>query len=80
MPPIVKKKISTISHHNPSEEADAAATVGVRNHVSITNRQEGNGDHPQGLHVVAAEVFVVVMPDGLNRASTSPLMATKKAS
>lgn len=66
----VKKNIS---HHDPSEEADAAATVGVRHHVSITDGQEGDGDHPQGLHVVAAQVFVVVVPDGGNRASTDAI-------
>lgn len=68
------------SHHDPSEEADAAATVGVRHHVPITDGQEGDGDHPQGLHVVAAQVFVVVVPDGGNRASTSPLTPATRAS
>lgn len=51
-----------MSHHNPSQEADAAAAVGVRHHVSITDGQEGDGDHPQSLHVVAAQVPVVVVP------------------
>lgn len=59
---LLQRKLSThLSHHYPSEEADAAATVSVRHHVSITDGQEGDGDHPQGLHVVATQVPVVVV-------------------
>lgn len=36
-------------------------------HVSVANGQEGDGDHPQGLHVVAAQVSVVVVPSGTNK-------------
>lgn len=57
--------VSRLSHHDPSEEADAAAAVGVRDHVSVTNGQEGDGNHPQGLHVVAAQVPVVVVSAGV---------------
>ena len=53
-----------LSYHNPSEEADAPTAVGVRDHVSITDGQEGDGDHPQGLHIVTTQVSVVVMSAG----------------
>lgn len=55
------ENIERLSHHNPREEADAAAAVGVGHHVSIADGQEGDGDHPQGLHVIAAQIPVVVM-------------------
>lgn len=58
--------VSTLSdYHYPSEEADAASTVSVRHHVSITNGQESDRDHPQSLHVVATEVSVVVVSAGI---------------
>lgn len=56
-----------LSYHYPSEEADAAATVGVRHHVSVTDGQEGDRHHPQGLHVVATQISVVVMSVGKKR-------------
>lgn len=60
-----------LSHHYPREKADAAAAVGVRHHVAVADRQEGDRDHPQGLHVVAAQVPVVVMPVKQTRLSVT---------
>lgn len=59
--------MSRCAHHYSSEKADAASTVSVRHHVSITNGQESDRDHPQGLHVVATEVSVVVVSEGIKR-------------
>ena len=37
----------------------------MRHHVSITDGQESDRDHPQGLHVVATQVPVVVVSVGI---------------
>lgn len=63
-----------MSHHDPSEEADAAAAVSVRDHVSVTDGQEGDGDHPQGLHIIAAKVSVIVVPARTNQPHFSLLL------
>ena len=55
------------AYHDPSEQTDAAATVGVGNNIPITNGQEGDRDHPQGLHVVTAQVLIVVVSRGQGR-------------
>lgn len=62
-----EEMMNPLSHHYPSEEADATTTVSVRDHVSVTDGQEGDRDHPQGLHVVAAQVPVVVVSVGIKR-------------
>lgn len=76
------ESIERLSHHNPRQEADAAAAVGVGHHVSVADGQEGDGDHPQGLHVVAAQIPVVVMSVGLKAnsyfVSDSDLGITRK--
>lgn len=60
-----EETIYLLSHHYPGEETDASTTVGVRHHVSVADGQEGDRDHPQGLHVVAAQVPVVVVSVGI---------------
>ena len=52
------------SYHDPCKQTDAATAVGVGHHISIANGQEGHRDHPQRLHVVAAQVPVVVVSVG----------------
>ena len=59
-----ERYICAPSYHDPCEQTDAATAVGVGHHVPVANGQEGHRDHPQGLHVVAAEVPVVVVPVG----------------
>ncbi len=61
----MEETINLLSYHYSSEETDAATAVGMRHHVSITDGQEGDRDHPQGLHVVAAQVPVVVVSVGI---------------
>jgi len=56
--------VCALLHHDAREQADAAAAVGVWHHVSVSDGQEGDGHHPQGLHVVAAQVPVVVVSGG----------------
>lgn len=64
---VIEETINPLTHHYSSEEADAATAVGVRHHVSVTDGQEGDRDHPQGLHVVATQVPVVVVSVGIKR-------------
>lgn len=67
--PTRRSSVEPLSHHYSSEEADAAATVGVRHHISVTDGQEGDWHHPQRLHVVATQISVVVMSVGKKRVS-----------
>lgn len=62
---VTEETINPLSHHYPSDEADAPTTVSVRHHVSVTDGQEGDGDHPQGLHVVTTQVPVIVVSAGI---------------
>lgn len=60
-------------HHDPGQEADAASAVSVRHHVSVADGQEGDGDHPQSFHVVAAQVPVVVMSAGASTGTSGKI-------
>ena len=56
-------QVYLILHHDSSEKTDAASTVGVRHHIPVANGQEGDGHHPQGFHVVTAQVPIVMVPE-----------------
>ena len=44
----VKQGDEEVTHHDPSQETDPFPTVGVRDHVSVADGQEGDGDEPHG--------------------------------
>lgn len=50
------------SYHDAREEADALATVRVRNHVAVADGEEGDGDQPHGPQEVAGDILLVVVP------------------
>ena len=54
------------SHHDSSQEANTFPAVGVRDHVSIPDGQEGDGDEPHGTQerIGAGHILLSVMvPD-----------------
>lgn len=72
---ITETTIHPLPHHYPGEEANAASTVSVGDHISIPDRQEGDGDHPQGLHVVATQVPVVVVSVEIKQSTHTDICA-----
>lgn len=48
--------------HDACEQTDSFATVGVRNHVSVANGQEGDGDKPHGAQKVTGHVLGIMIP------------------
>lgn len=54
------------THHDSCEQTDSFATVGVRNHVSIADGQESDGDKPHGSQKVTGHVLGIMIPKGSN--------------
>lgn len=50
--------------HDSCEQTDSFATVGVRNHVSIADGQESDGDKPHGSQKVTGHVLGIMIPKG----------------
>ncbi|TNN72937.1 hypothetical protein EYF80_016866 [Liparis tanakae] len=57
-----RKRGSKCTHHDPGEQTDSFATVGVRNHVSVADGQESDGDKPHGAQEVAGHILGIVIP------------------
>lgn len=72
---VTETTIHPLPHHYPCEKANAASTVSVGDHISIPDRQEGDGDHPQGLHVVATQVPVVVVSAEIKQSTHTDICA-----
>lgn len=48
--------------HDAREQTDSFATVSMRNHVSIANRQESNRDKPHGPQEVTGHILGIMIP------------------
>lgn len=53
--------------HDSCEQTDSFATVGVRNHVSIADGQESDGDKPHGSQEVTGHILGIMIPKTKHR-------------
>lgn len=58
-------------YHDASEQADSLPTVGVWDHVTIANGEEGDGDEPHGTQEVAGYILLVMVPTKETQTSVS---------
>ena len=50
------------SHHDAGQQTHPFPTVGVRDHVPISDGQEGDGDEPHGPQEGAGHLLGVMVP------------------
>lgn len=58
-------------YHDASEQADSLPTVGVWDHVTVADGEEGDGDEPHGTQEVAGYILLVMVPAKETQTSVS---------
>lgn len=56
-----------LTDHDSREQTHSFTTVGVRDHVSIADGQEGDGDKPHGSQEVTGHILSIVVPGERDR-------------